>query len=264
MDKASQSYGQRKTTHVNSNPLVAEPSNWESMTKRTHNLKFTPGPSPTLPDLPPSKSHNRAHNPHSKNVYHIRRFNNERVCDVTSSENGEQDRTFNSQSISRTTYGPKPLGSERRFTKSLYTSKDPHPLVNTIVPIDHQIDETRANFAKCERILPADAKVHMLNTKPFVTLKRRVTPPTEEGGVFYHDVPRLNKESVTLLSGGQSFSRRKASKGPAETLCVNGFDGGPQGEAWPTRHSFYKNAFHRSDNRKSQLPDVRDNQYTIN
>ncbi|XP_052255386.1 uncharacterized protein LOC127861062 isoform X2 [Dreissena polymorpha] len=203
------------------------------------------------PDFVITSIDNRRHNPQSRQVFHIKRFNKKPVCSLQWIDNGKG--TSGS--------APEPPGSVYRVSyQETPGTKQPQivhkrdmdrPIDGSIVPVNIM----SANFdIRSEMMLPvcdSTAMPSAHNPHRYLLRKRKVAPPYRiVNGIVnppreeIHQVPRPPRESRSKLPAGicsspdgsydrtcvsslsgYAFTRRKYIPPPANNI-LTGFDGG--------------------------------------
>lgn len=173
----------------------------------------------------------RYHNPHSKQIFHIRRINNKPVCSVHTWKNypGQADMKTLNKSIYSSSFEP-PLSPEPR---TIIRGQEKLVQADGIVPFNQPVDKCNV---KEEMFLPVCDTIRIPsapNPHRYLLRKRKVPAPHQPMGIFYPEspVPDLPPDrtptriSVSSLCG-QEFTRRRYIPQPRGNFEPGTFDGG--------------------------------------
>lgn len=220
-------------------PLIcAEKNKYPSSKWQTENqlrykaIDFSRTPRDSPPFLVTSLD-DRYHNPHSKQIFHIRRINNKPVCSVHTWKNypDEMEKKVYNKTIYSSSF-------EQRTpdVRVLIKSQDKHVLAEGIVPFDQPADKCNVRE---EMFLPICDTIRIPsapNPHRYLLRKRRIPAPHQPMGIFYPETPepaqlperpctQLDKVSVSTLCG-QEFTRKKYIPHPRGNFEPGNFDGG--------------------------------------
>ncbi|XP_052060044.1 uncharacterized protein LOC127700541 isoform X1 [Mytilus californianus] len=175
----------------------------------------------------------RYHNPHSKQIFHIKRINNKPVCSVNTWKNypNEMEKKTQNKTIYSSSF-------EHRTpdVRVLIKNQDKHVLAQGIVPFDQP--ENTCDV-KEEMFLPICDTTRIPsapNPHRYLLRKKRIPAPHQPMGIFYPESPQpdlpperpktqCDKVSISTLCG-QEFTRKKYIPQPRGNFEPGAFDGG--------------------------------------